>query len=354
MLLSKLNQIILAQTELSKSSFDVTHFMKLIVQEVQKLTLADGVVVELVDHNEMVYEAASGSLEMHIGMRLAKKGSISGLSVDQKMILMCEDTETDPRVNIAACRRVRARSMVVAPLFHQGVAIGVIKILSEKPRAFDESHIATLQMMAGMIGSALANQLFHDETMKLLSEKTKALDELKVAEEKLLHLANYDELTELPNRNLFSIQFGKIIEEVKRYHKRCAVCFLDVDHFKQINDTLGHDAGDELLKKFAERIKKSIRTTDFAARMGGDEFIVLLGEIKSEKDIVTFCTHFLREIRAPFLIAEKTLSVTTSVGIAIIDAYHCEKNTVLKKADRALYQSKQAGRDQFYIFKESV
>jgi putative methionine-R-sulfoxide reductase with GAF domain len=145
--------------KLLEAAFDVNAFMDLIVDEMLVLTPATGVVVELVDGDEMVYRSATGTIKDYIGLKLSKANSISGLCVTTQEVLICEDTEKDQRVNLEACRRIQARSMVVAPLISVGTPIGVLKIISNKPMAFNEEDVKTLQLMSGFLANALANQL---------------------------------------------------------------------------------------------------------------------------------------------------------------------------------------------------
>jgi GAF domain-containing protein len=151
----------------------------------------------------MVYRAATGPIEAHLGLRLPMKNSISGLCVQSHDVLYSEDTEQDTRVNKEACRKVAARSLVVAPLFYEGKTVGVLKIIANFPHAFNEDNVKTLELMAGLIGSALAHQIYQEEREKLLNERTQALEALKKAEETLRHMAGYDDLTDLSNRRLF-------------------------------------------------------------------------------------------------------------------------------------------------------
>lgn len=154
-----LDKIFAVQAKLISQDFDLDEFMNLVVNETQILTKAIGVVLELAEGDFMVYRAASGTVQGFLGLKLPKQNSISGLCVESREILISDDTEVDSRVNLEACRRVKARSLVVAPLFHNGTAIGVLKILSDKPKAFNETDINILKLMAGFLGSALYRQM---------------------------------------------------------------------------------------------------------------------------------------------------------------------------------------------------
>lgn len=156
---SKIKQLL---EKISDAKFDLDAFMNLAVNEVLALTPATGAVVELVEENEMVYRATTGTMTQSLGLRLPKIGSISGLCVETHQILISNDTEKDDRVNLEACRRVKARSLVVVPLFHVQKAVGVLKIISDQPDAFTQDDVETLEMVASCLGSALGNQIYQE------------------------------------------------------------------------------------------------------------------------------------------------------------------------------------------------
>lgn len=251
-----LNEIIKTQSRLAMANFNINTFMNLVVDQMQQLTAATGVVIELVAGDEMVYRAATGTVAAHIGLRLPIASSISGLCVKTRKILHCNDTEEDPRVNKEACRKVQARSLVVAPLIHEGNAVGVLKILSKEANGFTEGDVQTLQLMAGFIGSGLAHQIFYEASQKLLQERNLYITELHKTQGKLKYLAEHDFLTTLPNRGLFTEALANTLQENHQQKQLHAIFSFDVDHFKSVNDTLGHAAGDALLKAFAQRVKK--------------------------------------------------------------------------------------------------
>jgi GAF domain-containing protein len=168
---SFLNQIINTQSCLAEADFNLQAFMQLTVDQMQKLTPATGVVVELADGDEMVYRAASGTVANYVGLRLKIENSISGLCIRTNKILRSNDTEIDSRVNIEACRKVEARSLIVAPLIHRGNAIGVLKILSRHANSFSDTDEHILQLMAGFIASGVAHQQFFETNQLLLHEQ---------------------------------------------------------------------------------------------------------------------------------------------------------------------------------------
>lgn len=345
-----LNQIIQTQGVLVNADFNLEAFMQLVVNKMLTLTPAQGVVVELVEGDEMVYKSAVGNIKDYLGLRLLRKGSISGLCVQEAKVLSSEDTELDPRVNREATRKVHARSLVVAPLFFKSKTIGVLKIMASVPNAFSTKDIKTLQLMAGFIAAGIAHQITFDENKKLLEETRRTLEKLKVAQDQLEHLATYDTLTDLPNRRLFLSRLSSAISRSNRTHQLIALIYLDIDHFKQINDTLGHAAGDELLKAFALRIKNGIRGYDTAARLGGDEFIVLIENLSHEEDAVAVAMKIKKEILKPYQLNNERITITSSLGIAFKRDKLTNSDTLIRQADQALYTAKETGRNRMHVF----
>jgi diguanylate cyclase (GGDEF)-like protein/PAS domain S-box-containing protein len=173
----------------------------------------------------------------------------------------------------------------------------------------------------------------------------------KAAEEQIKQLAFYDPLTQLPNRRLLydRLQYG--IELGKREGKKLAVLVLDLDHFKAVNDNLGHKAGDELLQKVAERITGQLRKIDTAARLGGDEFVVVLSELTHFEDVERVALAIISELSAPFMLRENDeVNIGTSIGISFYPLHGDSPEILLDCADTALYQAKDQGRGCFCVF----
>ncbi len=172
--------------------------------------------------------------------------------------------------------------------------------------------------------------------------------ERKRGEIRLEKLANYDTLTGCANRNLFSDRLRQAIARCARSKGRAALMYLDIDKFKGINDTLGHDAGDALLKAFAARLKAAVRATDTVGRLGGDEFAILLEEVKEEDAPARVAQKVLEAMRAPVDAVGKPVVVTTSIGIALFGG-EAEPEALAKRADVALYEAKAAGRNTYRV-----
>jgi diguanylate cyclase (GGDEF)-like protein len=172
----------------------------------------------------------------------------------------------------------------------------------------------------------------------------------KRAELLLEHQAGHDALTGLPNRRLFHDRLTRAMARSRRHGSLMALLCLDIDRFKHVNDTLGHDAGDTLLKTFSKRLTECVRETDTVARLGGDEFTVILEELNGRDDGCQIAQKIVAAMRPEFVLEGRSVNVSTSVGIAF---YHGEEGVaaddLIKKADVALYQAKAAGRDQYRI-----
>ena len=176
------------------------------------------------------------------------------------------------------------------------------------------------------------------------------VSESKAAAEHIYHMAHFDLLTDLPNRSLLSDRLKQAIMTCKRERTQLALMFLDLDMFKYINDKLGHDVGDLLLKDVAGRILACLRETDTAARIGGDEFVVLLQTVDSIDTAMLVAEKIRHVLSMPFDIGGHSLMISTSIGIAVYPEHGGEEKTLLKNADTAMYLGKQKGRNTVVLF----
>ena len=187
-----------------------------------------------------------------------------------------------------------------------------------------------------------------------------ALSRQRVVEEHIAHaarveyLAYHDGLTTLPNRSLFSKLLSQSINQARRYNRQQAVLFLDLDHFKRVNDTMGHDAGDQLLQEVAARLKTCLRESDIVARLGGDEFVILLPELDVEKYAATVAQKILAATARPFVLLGQEFRVTASIGISIYPHDGLDEQTLTKNADIAMYQAKEGGKNIFKFYSEEM
>ncbi len=178
------------------------------------------------------------------------------------------------------------------------------------------------------------------------------ITERKQVEKRIAHLAHYDYLTDLPNRALFLEILEHSISLSKRNNYEVAVLFLDLDGFKKINDTLGHDAGDQLLQGVSKRLKETIRTSDTVARVGGDEFILVLNGIKSEKSAAMAANKIIVALSEQFELNGQRCHVGGSIGISMYPDGSKDPETLIKQADDAMYLAKQSGKNTYKFYQD--
>jgi diguanylate cyclase (GGDEF)-like protein/PAS domain S-box-containing protein len=178
----------------------------------------------------------------------------------------------------------------------------------------------------------------------------KDITERMQTQERLHFLAHHDLLTELPNRAMLIERLNHAINHTQVRNDSLAVMFLDLDRFKVINDTLGHDVGDQLIKKVADRLRPCVRNTDTVARIGGDEFVILLEDIQDISNISSIANNVLETLAQPFLLEGRELFVTCSIGIGIYPQDGQDSNTLLKNADTAMYRAKDQGRNNVQLY----
>ena len=171
----------------------------------------------------------------------------------------------------------------------------------------------------------------------------------KEYEAKLKYIAYHDALTSLPNRKLFEERCHQAILRAQRTGGECAVLYLDLDCFKPINDTYGHEVGDKLLQRAALRMQQCVRATDTVARLGGDEFVVLLDGLGSRQNAVTVAEKIVSELAQPFPLENTLLYISASIGVAVWPEHGSDVDMLLRQADKALYKAKQAGRNRYCI-----
>jgi diguanylate cyclase (GGDEF)-like protein/PAS domain S-box-containing protein len=168
---------------------------------------------------------------------------------------------------------------------------------------------------------------------------------------RMFHLALHDSLTELPNRVLLNDRLLQAVRMGERHHKKLAVLFVDLDHFKPINDSLGHATGDALLKSVAKRLREALREVDTVSRHGGDEFVILLPEIEAASDAALVAEKVLGRLAAPHLIKGHELHVTASIGISIYPDHGRMAEILVNRADLAMYEAKKSGGRNYRFFK---
>ncbi|MFQ5639286.1 MAG: EAL domain-containing protein [bacterium] len=191
-------------------------------------------------------------------------------------------------------------------------------------------------------------------TLRDVTAHKQMIDELEKARRLERHLAYHDALTNLPNRKLLYDRLGQALARAKRYGHKVAVLFLDLDRFKPINDSLGHNIGDRVLKAVAQRLRNCTRESDTVARLGGDEFTVILDHIIQTQDAVKVAQKILRELSEPFVIDGKEVLLTTSIGISLYPNDGAAMDSLVSRADIAMYRAKNQGGNRYEFYNASM
>lgn len=319
-------EVIRTQADIARLGLDLGGIMALVTERAQILTHANGAAIELAEENEMVYRAATGMAASQLGLRLGRDGSLSGLCVRGGEILFCEDSEIDPRVDREACQRVGLRSMVLVPLKHGDMIVGVLKVMASTPSAFTEVDHRVLELMSDLVGAAM----FHAG---------------KYGTEELHLKATHDAMTGLPNRALFCDRLNQSLDLAKRQGAKIAVLTIDIDGLKRINETYGRRAGDAAITELASRLKAVVPRLDIVARIGGDEFAAILPNIGGKGAARAGILRVHEQIRLPFRFGEIPLKLEASIGLAIFAEDGTNATILVDCADRDLYAMKHARKE---------
>jgi diguanylate cyclase (GGDEF)-like protein/PAS domain S-box-containing protein len=221
-----------------------------------------------------------------------------------------------------------------------GLSANCILIRRDGYESAIEDSVAPIHDRDGQVTGAVI--VFHDVSMA----RSTVLE--------MSHLAQHDILTDLPNRLLLNDRLTQAISIARRNHCQLAVLFLDLDGFKEINDSLGHSVGDELLQSIATRLLTCIRKSDTVSRQGGDEFVILLSEIAHAADAAISATKIITELKKPYSIGQHLLRVTMSIGLSTYPGNGENAETLIKNADTAMYHAKELGRDNFQFFRPDM
>ena len=225
------------------------------------------------------------------------------------------------------------RGLFAVPALADGKVLGVFAFASRDSREPERRVLDT----AGMIGQQVGQFL-----------------QRKQVEDRVKFLASHDSLTGLPNRMLFGQLLHHAVETSQRYGRSFAVMFIDLDRFKLVNDTLGHDAGDQLIKEIAQRLTASVRASDVVARLGGDEFVVLVQEARDTNDAATVANKILAAMIEPIVIMGQECRVTASIGICMYPSQARDERSLMKNADIAMYLAKEQGKNNFQFYSPDI
>ena len=228
-----------------------------------------------------------------------------------------------------AWRLAGLRSAFAFPIATDGEVRGVIELLARERRDADRD----LARIASHLGSFIGQYIARRET-----------------ERRLQFVVSHDPLTGLPNRTIFAQRLGQALAQAARYGHKVALLFVDLDRFKIVNDTLGHEAGDRVLREVAERFRESLREGDTVGRHGGDEFVVLIEQYDSAVQVSGVAQKIIDQATIPFVFDAHEFHISASIGIATYPSDGQDGETLLKNADIAMYRAKEAGKNQFQFY----
>jgi diguanylate cyclase (GGDEF)-like protein len=226
------------------------------------------------------------------------------------------------------------------PLLTHGDVVGVMSFMAVEKDTFTAEFAELLQRLVDNVSFALEN-------FDRADEKTKA-------DERIEYLASHDSLTSLPNREMFNGLLRRAIDAGARYQRQFALLFIDLDRFKVINDSLGHDAGDMLLVEIAGRLRRALRSSDVVARLGGDEFVVILEQAAERHEVERVAGEVLSVLSQPLLLSGHECHTTASIGIAMYPSDGTDLQTLTKNADMAMYLAKEDGKNGFRFFSKEI
>jgi diguanylate cyclase (GGDEF)-like protein/PAS domain S-box-containing protein len=247
-------------------------------------------------------------------------------ATDRCGVTFVDHNEIWADVREIAARHGVAASWTMAIEATDSVPLGLLTIFAREPRRPTTAEVQTLSMSAKLAGICIE----HHNTTRQLS-----------------HLVRHDSLTGLPNRVMFEDRLQHALDLADRSGKQVGVMVLDIDKFKAVNDSFGHDAGDQLLQQFSHRIRSMLRDADTMARLGGDEFVIVLPELETRDRAEVVAQKLVQSMAQPFEIGGRSLQVTTSIGIATLPEDGRDSATLKKRADAALYRVKERGRNGF-------
>ncbi len=330
-LIASLGRSALAET-------DIDHVFSLAATVAAKgLGLAYSKVMQLVaDDHSFILKAGVGWEPGWLGRR------ISGLEGDVPSAGMLSPRKPEVIDHLSSDSRDSALEILrvhgitggvdVAIVGSEGLC-GMLGVYSREVRQFSVDNLDFLQSIANILATAM---------------------DRKRGEAQMVHLAQYDPLTDLPNRSLLKDRLSVAVAQAQRSGKRLAVIYMDLDRFKNVNDSLGHDFGDRLLQEVAHRLSASVRASDTVSRQGGDEFLIVLPEVDSERDAARVAEKLIGSIAEPITIGDVELSVTASVGIACYPDNGDDIETLLRNADAAMYAAKEMGRDRYQFYSQEM
>jgi diguanylate cyclase (GGDEF)-like protein/PAS domain S-box-containing protein len=327
----RLEQIVATQRDMAAAGGDLEGVLGHLVECAMTLTQSDGAMVSLIEGTDLVIAGAGGVAARALGERRPLNSSIVSHAIAERRTLLIRDTISDPRINKTLQARIGDRSLICVPLFSGDQPVAALNVFGCDPdRRLGEEERQTLELLAGALSSAVSRAAEFDAKRRLIAQS-------ELNEYQALH----DGLTGLANRTLFRDRIELAIKAARRDGKHLAVALMDLDRFKEVNDSLGHAAGDALLVELGQRLQGSLRDSDTVARLGGDEFGLLLPGVDLPKDVLVAIERVRTAIARPAVVEGLPLVVEGSIGIAVFPDDGDDVETLVQRADVAMYHAKE-------------
>jgi diguanylate cyclase (GGDEF)-like protein len=339
---NRLNELL----SIRKASLSLTMNLSLdavleaILESAVELVSADDTHIFLYEHGALSFAAAlfDGHQQKEPYMHPRPHGLTYQVAREGKSIVV-NDTLTDP---LFKDRRWEG-SIISLPLKIGSKVLGVMNVALKRAHLFTDNEIRALEFLGDQASVAIQNA-------KLFEQAQQEIADRKKAEKAIKHLANHDALTGLPNRRLLNERILLEISRAQRHNQKIGVMLFDLDQLKNVNDSYGHNVGDLLLQAVAQRLLGLLRKSDTVARMGGDEFILILPEMRETQDAIQTAERILSALSTPFLLEGYEVNISTSIGISFFPDDGDDAETLTKKADIAMYKAKDKGGDIYHIF----
>ena len=314
--------------------------LEAILESAQELLIADDTHIFLYTHGVLSFGAAifNGSRQNKPIMNPRQHGSTYQVA-REGIMLVVNDVMSSP---LFEDQRWEG-AIISLPLKIGTKVLGVMNVALGCPHNFSENEIQALKFLGDQAAIAIQNANLYEQAQQEISDRKKA-------EKAIQHLANHDALTGLPNRRLFNERINLEISRSQRNDQKIGIMLFDLDHLKNINDSYGHHVGDLLLQAVAQRLLGLLRKSDTVARMGGDEFLLILPEMNQQEDAILTAERILSALSTPFLLDSYEVRVTTSIGIAFFPDDGEDVNSLIKKADISMYKAKEKGGNVYHIY----
>jgi diguanylate cyclase (GGDEF)-like protein len=314
--------------------------LEAILESAMELISADDTHVFLYDHGVLTFASAlfEGHQQKEPFMNPRENG-ITYLVAREGIKRVVNNTAKDPLFD----DRPWEGSIISLPLKIGQKVLGVMNIALKRPHLFTEGEIRVLEFLGDQAAIAIQNAKLYEQAQQEIADRKKA-------EKAIQHLANHDALTGLPNRRLFNERIKLEIARSQRNQLRFSVMLFDLDQLKNVNDSFGHNVGDMLLQAVAQRLLGLLRKSDTVARMGGDEFFLILPEMKQREDAIQTAERILSALSTPFHLEAFQINITTSIGVSFFPEDGEDEEELIKKADLAMYKAKEKGGNTYHLY----